>query len=60
VLPALQAIIVAIDQYAQAATSNRDFFLNKPYRAKVGRRSSKSISPQDHVRQFESLRVSAA
>ena len=26
----VQAIIVAIDQYAEAATGNRDFFLNKP------------------------------
>jgi hypothetical protein len=26
----IQAIIVAIDQYAEAATGNRDFFLNKP------------------------------
>jgi hypothetical protein len=25
-----RAIIVAIDQYAEAATGNRDFFLNKP------------------------------
>ena len=25
----VQAIIVAIDQYAEAATGNRDFFLNK-------------------------------
>ena len=25
-----QAIIVAIDQYAEAATGNRDFFLNRP------------------------------
>jgi hypothetical protein len=24
------AIVVAIDQYAEAATGNRDFFLNKP------------------------------
>ena len=24
------AIIVAIDQYAEAATGNREFFLNKP------------------------------
>jgi hypothetical protein len=24
------AIIVSIDQYAEAATGNRDFFLNKP------------------------------
>ena len=27
----VQAIIVAIDQYAEAATGNRDFFLNKPH-----------------------------
>ena len=27
----VQAIIVAIDQYAEAATGNRDYFLNKPY-----------------------------
>jgi hypothetical protein len=26
----VQAIIVAIDQYAEAANGNRDFFLNKP------------------------------
>jgi hypothetical protein len=26
----VQAIIVAIDQYAEAATGNRDFFLNRP------------------------------
>jgi hypothetical protein len=26
----VQAIIVAIDQYAEAATGNHDFFLNKP------------------------------
>ena len=26
----VQAIIVAIDQYAEAATGNRDYFLNKP------------------------------
>jgi len=25
-----RAIIVAIDQYAEAATHNRDFFLNRP------------------------------
>ena len=25
-----QAVIVAIDQYAEAATGNRNFFLNKP------------------------------
>jgi hypothetical protein len=27
----VQAIIVSIDQYAEAATGNRHFFLNKPY-----------------------------
>jgi len=26
-----QAIIVAIDQYAEKALGNREFFLNKPY-----------------------------
>jgi hypothetical protein len=31
VLPSRQAIIVAIDQYAEAALGNRQFFLNKPY-----------------------------
>jgi hypothetical protein len=29
--PHVQAIIVAIDQYAEAALGNRQFFLNKPY-----------------------------
>ncbi|MCK1622377.1 hypothetical protein IVA87_20585 [Bradyrhizobium sp. 147] len=28
--PHVQAIIVAIDQYAEAATGNREYFLNKP------------------------------
>ena len=28
----VQAIIVAIDQFAEAATGNRDYFLNKPQR----------------------------
>lgn len=28
--PHVEAIIVAIDQYAEAATGNRDYFLNKP------------------------------
>ena len=28
----VQAIIVSIDQYAEAALGNREFFLNKPYR----------------------------
>src|ERR1700730_5114334 len=27
----VQAIIVAIDQYAEATLGNREFFLNKPY-----------------------------
>jgi hypothetical protein len=27
----VQAIIVAIDQYAEAATGNREFFLSKPH-----------------------------
>ena len=27
----VQAIIVSIDQYAEAATGNREFFLNKPH-----------------------------
>jgi hypothetical protein len=26
----IQAIMVAIDQYAEAATGNREYFLNKP------------------------------
>lgn len=28
----VQAIIVTIDQYAEAALGNRDYFLNRPYR----------------------------
>jgi hypothetical protein len=31
-----QAAGVAIDQFAEAATGNRDYFLNKPYRARSG------------------------
>jgi hypothetical protein len=27
----VQAITVAIDQYAEKALGNRDYFLNKPY-----------------------------
>jgi hypothetical protein len=27
----VQAIIVAIDQYAEAATGNRNYFLNRPH-----------------------------
>jgi hypothetical protein len=30
--PHVQAIIVAIDQYAEAALGNRDYLLNRPYR----------------------------
>ena len=29
--PHVQAIIVSIDQYAERALGNRDYFLNKPY-----------------------------
>jgi hypothetical protein len=29
--PAVQAITVTIDQYAETALGNRDYFLNKPY-----------------------------
>ena len=32
----VQAIIVAIDQYAEAASGNREFFLNKPPFARRG------------------------
>ena len=28
----VEAIMVAIDQYAEAATGNREYFLNKPHR----------------------------
>jgi hypothetical protein len=35
----VQAIIVAIDQYAETAFGNRDFFLNRPYSVGGGRRS---------------------
>jgi hypothetical protein len=35
----VQAIIVAIDQYADAALGNRDFFLNKPYSIGVTRKA---------------------
>jgi hypothetical protein len=38
----VEAIIVAIDQYAEAATGNRDYFLNKPYSI-GGRRNSGDI-----------------
>jgi hypothetical protein len=29
--PHVQAIIVSIDQYAEAALGNRNYFLNRPY-----------------------------
>ena len=35
----VEAIIVAIDQYAEAATGNREYFLNKPYSIGGRRRS---------------------
>jgi hypothetical protein len=36
----VQAIIVAIDQYAEAATGNRAFFLNKPHSLAANARRS--------------------
>jgi hypothetical protein len=33
----VQAITVAIDQYAEKALGNRDYFLNKPYSIGGGR-----------------------
>lgn len=35
----VQAITVAIDQYAEAVTGNRDYFLDKPYSIGGPRRS---------------------
>jgi hypothetical protein len=37
----VQAIIVAIDQYAEAAVGNRQFFLNQPH--SVGRERKQNI-----------------
>ncbi len=37
--PHVQAIIVSIDQYAEAALGNRDYFLNKPYSIGGSRKS---------------------
>jgi hypothetical protein len=34
----VQAIMVAIDQYAEAALGNRSCFLNKPYSIGAGRK----------------------
>ena len=31
--PHVEAIMVSIDQYAEAATGNREYFLNKPHSA---------------------------
>jgi hypothetical protein len=39
----VQAIIVAIDQYAEAALGNREFFLNKPY--SIGRSTMRNDIP---------------
>jgi hypothetical protein len=36
----VQAIIVSIDQYAEAATGNRQFFLNKPHSAGEDRKQN--------------------
>jgi hypothetical protein len=38
----VQAIIVAIDQYAEAALDNRGFFLNPPY--SIGGRTKGNIA----------------
>lgn len=35
----VQAILISIDQYAEAATGNREFFRNKPHSIGGGRRS---------------------
>jgi hypothetical protein len=32
----VQAVIVAIDQYAEAATGNREFFWNRPHTTPAG------------------------
>jgi hypothetical protein len=36
----VQAIIVSIDQYAEKALGNREFFLNKPYGIGGGRKDN--------------------
>jgi hypothetical protein len=41
----VQAIIVAIDQYAEAATGNREFFLNKPQSVGPKARSGDVLKP---------------
>jgi hypothetical protein len=35
----VQAIIVSIDQYAESALGNRDYFLNRPYSIGPSRKS---------------------
>jgi hypothetical protein len=35
----VQAIIVAIDQYAEAATGNREYFWNKPHSTSGNRKA---------------------
>jgi hypothetical protein len=35
----VRAILMSIDQYAEAATGNREFFWNKPHSIGPGRRS---------------------
>jgi hypothetical protein len=40
--PHVEAIMVAIDQYAEAATGNRNYFLNKPYSI-AGRRKAGDV-----------------
>jgi hypothetical protein len=42
----VQAIIVAIDQYAEAATGNRDFFLNKPPRLSASNAAISNLGRQ--------------
>jgi len=39
----VQAIIVAIDQYAEKALGNREYFLNRPY--SIGARSRQGEAP---------------
>ena len=39
----VQAIIVSIDQYAEAATGNRDFFLSKPHNLAGGARRGDAL-----------------
>jgi hypothetical protein len=41
----VQAIIVSIDQYAEAAFGNREFFLNKPYGIGGSRRDNIPCRP---------------